>query len=227
MNRFDVCRVALAVGVSMAGLGCGHALSFDQGRYEVRVAPLTSNAHQHEELKVAGLTLSLDKTEIPYEARGDALNTNRPTEARGDDYTNVMSTVFVRVEGRSLSTAGADANALGQTLAAALTRFGFKCGAPRADAVGELPGVAVECEARRGATDVQKVRARELWEPDGLLLQTVSWTVGSKSAPEAEKFWTSLRVDKSAAGPSGRESAVDVAAVPVGDVLWHTLDSLM
>lgn len=212
--------VALAVVASTTGFGCGHTLSFDQDRYAVRVAPVTSMAHKYEELPIDGLTWSVDKMVVPYESRGDWASTYGVwPDANG--YANVMATVFGRVDGYGISATGGDANAVGLALADSLKPFGFRCGAPESDTAAGLPGVKVECEVRRRTTDVQKLRARELWSADGFILQVVTWTPGSKAAPDAEKFWASLRVAGAGKTASASGRSVAVAALPVDAVVSH------
>lgn len=216
--------MALAAACSLTGLGCGHTLSFDQGRYEVRVLPLTAKAHKYEDMKLADLSVSLDETVVPYEFRGNWAAT-MGLWPDGDAYANVMSTTFVHVKDHRISADGVDANAVGLALADAMKPFGFRCEAPQSDTAAGLPGVKVECEARRRTSDIQKLRMRELWAADGFLLQAVTWTPGSQAAPEAEKFWASLRVAEPSETRSANEPSLRLAALPVDAVVSHTFGS--
>src|SRR4051812_11420144 len=96
---FSVKRLCFLLAAPlMFSTACSHVLVFDDGRYHVRVSPLTTQAHVFEQISSEGGMFLLDTAVVPYEIRGGwkavwgADIPGIPSVA----YNNVMATAFAR-----------------------------------------------------------------------------------------------------------------------------------
>lgn len=215
----------------MLSTGCSHVLVLDEGRYQVRVSPLTAKAHVFEEINSDGIVLLLDRAVVPYEIRGDwkavwgADIPGIPSVA----YNNIMATAFARPKDKRSAFALSESKSFNNRdmLLANLPQSpwlkasGFVCGPSRPEAILDLEGVVFDCKATR-LGESQLMRMRALIGSDGIFLQIVTWTSGSRMEQAANEFWNSVQLSPSATQAPANQP-IAIAQLPLDTLLKKTL----